>query len=341
MDSDDKNLRTVSSSLVNSSEERLEKSLRPKDLSEIIGMEREKENLRVMIESAKKRNTSLDHILLHGPPGLGKTSLAMAVAQEMSVPVHITTGPAITKAGDLASIITSLEDGAILFIDEIHRLRNQIEEILYPAMEDKVLDIVIGKGPSAKTLRLDLPDFTIMAATTKLAMLSSPLRNRFGADFRVQFYKDSELADIVVQKAGKLDIEIKKDAADEIARRSRMTARVAVRILKRVRDMSVVMSEKVISKDRVEEVLEMLDIDHQGLDITDRVILSALYHKFAMRPVGLNTLSASISEDPATVEEVYEPFLLKKGLIERTPRGRAVTQKAIDYISKYPHFFQL
>ena len=333
--------RNVSSSLTSDSEARVEQSLRPKNLDEVIGMSREKNNLRVMIEAAQKTNSSLDHILLHGPPGLGKTSLALAVATEMNVPVHITTGPAITKAGDLASIITSLEDNSVLFIDEIHRLRNQIEEILYPAMEDKVLDIVIGKGPSAKTLRLDLPNFTIIAATTKLSMLSSPLRSRFGADFRVNFYKPDELAQIVEQKAEKLGIGISQTAAMRIAERSRMTARIAVRILKRARDLAIVMSESEISDTRVSETLEMLEIDEHGLDILDRKILATLHHKFLGKPVGLSTLAAAISEDRSTLEDVYEPFLLRKGFIERTPRGRMVTQAAINYINANNNLFSI
>lgn len=331
--------RNVSPKLTDDSELIAENSLRPQNLEEVIGMRKEKASLNLMIGSAKKRQSSLDHILLHGPPGLGKTSLALAIAKEMQAPMHITTGPAITKAGDLAAIVTGLEDGAVLFIDEIHRLRHQIEEILYPAMEDKVLDIVIGKGPSAKTLRLDLPDFTIIAATTRLAMLSAPLRNRFGVDFRVDFYSDEDLSQIVIQKARKLSISIEEEAALAIAKRSRMTARVAVRILKRVRDLCVVESEDVIKSHRVEEVLEMLDIDMHGLDRNDRRILGALHNKFLGKPVGLNTLAAAISEDSSTLEEVYEPFLLQKGFIERTPRGRTVTQLAIEYIGSKPDLF--
>jgi Holliday junction DNA helicase RuvB len=258
----------------------------------------------------------------------------MAIANEMGVPMHVTSGPAISKAGDLAAIITALEPGSILFIDEIHRLRHQIEEILYPAMEDRALDIVIGKGPGAKTLRLDLPEFTILAATTRVSMLSAPLRNRFGIDFRVDFYADDELKEIVEQKAFKMGVKIDPEAAMELAKRSRMTARIAVRLLKRVRDMVTVENVETITTRHVEQILAMLDINSIGLDPLDRKILHTLYHKFSGRPVGLNTLAASISEDANTVEEVYEPFLLRSGLIERTPRGRAVTQAAIKYIEE-------
>ncbi len=330
--SDNRNI--TSPNLVNDGENVVEQSLRPSDFAEIIGREQEKANLKVMIDSALKRGRSLDHILFHGPPGLGKTSFAMVMAKEMGVPFHVTTGPAIVKAGDLAAILTSLEEKSILFIDEVHRLRHSVEEILYPAMEDKVIDIVLGKGSGAKTLRLELPEFTIIGATTKLSMLSAPLRDRFGVDFRLDFYDEADLEKIVYQKAEKMGITVTTEAAQEIAKSARMTARVAVRILKRVRDLAIVDGQKSVDLRRVKQALEMLGIDDLGLDRTDRLILHSLHHKFAARPVGLSTLAASISEDSATVEEVYEPFLLRKGLIERTPRGRTVTALAIDYIQK-------
>ncbi|MCA9379125.1 Holliday junction branch migration DNA helicase RuvB [Candidatus Dojkabacteria bacterium] len=327
--------RIVSSSLLSDSEEQVENNLRPDNFTEVIGRKREKDNLQVMIQSALQRDAALDHILFHGPPGLGKTSLAMVVAKEMGVPFHITTGPAINKAGDLASILTTLEDRSILFIDEIHRLRHAVEEILYPAMEDRAIDLVIGKGPSAKTLRLDLPQFTIVGATTKMSMLSAPLRDRFGVDFRLDFYDNGELEEIVQQKARKMELQIEPAAAAEIASRARMTARIAVRILKRVRDLAVVSGKDVIDTEHVMQALEMLDIDSEGLDMVDRKILHSIYYKFANKPVGLNTLAASISEEPATVEDVYEPFLLRKGLLERTPRGRALTASGIEYMLNF------
>jgi Holliday junction DNA helicase RuvB len=328
-------IQTTSVAVISDSEKQLEESIRPSGLSEVIGREREKQNLRIMIESALKRGESLDHILFHGPPGLGKTSMAMVLAKELGAPMFITTGPAIGKAGDLASILTGLQERSILFIDEIHRIRPAVEEILYPAMEDRVIDIVLGKGPSAKTIRLDLPKFTIVAATTKLSMLSAPLRDRFGVDFRLDFYSHAELTEIVEQKARKLKIVIDPEAAAEIAARSRLTARVAVRILKRVRDLTVVEGAAKVTLDKVKEVLEMLEIDGLGLDTTDRKILDSLFNKFNNKPIGLNTLAASISEDPSTIEEVYEPFLLRSGLLERTSRGRVLTPLAIEHLQNH------
>lgn len=309
----------------NESEEILERSLRPSNLNEIIGRDLEKRNIQVMIDSAKKRSKALDHLLFHGPPGLGKTSFAYVIAKEMGVPIHITNGSVLDKAGDLAAILTSLEENSILFIDEIHRLKLNIEEILYPAMEDSVLDIVIGKGPNARTLRLDLPNFTIIGATTKLSMISGPLRDRFGMSFRLDFYSDEELKELVKQKARMLNLFIADEAAFEIAKRSRMTARIAIRILKRVRDMSIVEGRLELDINTTKKTLEMLEIDDNGLDILDRSIIKVIIDHFNNRPVGLSTLAASLSEEAETLETVYEPFLIKKGLLKRTPKGRVVT----------------
>jgi Holliday junction DNA helicase RuvB len=326
----------ISNETQNGTEEALERSLRPKSLSEFIGRTQEKESIQMMIGSAKKRNKSLDHIVFHGPPGLGKTSMAYVIANEMGVGIHTTNGTLIQKAGDLAALLTSLEPYSILFIDEIHRLRTNIEEILYPALEDNALDIIIGKGPNAKTLRLDLPEFTLIGATTKLSMLSAPLRDRFGMHFRLDFYSDSELTDLVIQKANMLNVQIDKDAALEIAKRSRMTARIAIRILKRVRDMVTVRNLSKIDISSVMDTLEMLLIDKNGLDELDRNIIKTILISYENKPVGLNTLSVAISEDKDTIENVYEPFLIKKGYIKRTPRGRIVTAKAI---SEYQNIF--
>jgi holliday junction DNA helicase RuvB len=320
-------------SLKGDNEEILERSLRPNNFKEIIGRETEKRSLMMMIESAQKRSKALDHIIFHGPPGLGKTSFAYVMAKEMGVPIHVTNGSVIDKGGDIAAILTSLEENSILFIDEIHRLKHNIEEILYPAMEDCVLDIVIGKGPNAKTLRLDLPQFTIIGATTKLSMLSSPLRDRFGMSFRLDFYNDEELCLLIKQKAEMLRMQIEDDAAEEIARRSRMTARIAIRILKRVRDMAVVNDREVIDLEIVRETLELLGVDSNGLDETDRNIIKNIIYSFDNKPVGLSTLSASVSEEKETIESVYEPFLLRKGFLKRTPKGRVVTQKALNEYS--------
>ncbi len=315
-------------------DENIERSLRPGSFAEVIGREKEKENLLMMIHSAKKRSRALDHILFHGPPGLGKTTLAVTAAREMGVPFHITTGSAIDKAGDLAAILTSLEPYSILFIDEIHRLKRSVEEILYPAMEDCVLDIVIGKGPNAKTLRIDLPQFTIVGATTKLSMISSPLRDRFGLNIRLDFYNDDELTLLVNQASKHLGINILEEASFEVAKRSRMTARIALRILKRVRDLAVVRNLSKIDLAAVNETLELLGIDENGLNDIDRSILYNLVVNFDSKPTGLTTLAAAVSEEPDTIESVYEPFLLKRGFIKRTAKGRIPTQKTINIYNK-------
>jgi Holliday junction DNA helicase RuvB len=307
----------------------VESKLRPKTLKELIGRQDEKKSLRIMIDSALKRDKPLDHILFHGPPGLGKTTLANIIAAELQVPIHVTSGSAIEKTGDLAAILTSLERRSVLFIDEIHRLKRSLEEVLYPAMEDRAIDIVVGKGPSARTLRIDLEEFTIVGATTKLSMLSAPLRDRFGMNFRLDFYSDEELMLMVLQKASLLNYKIDSDAALEIARRSRMTARIAIRILKRVIDLSVVRNLNKINLDTAIEALEILDIDRNGLNKTDREILRVLAISFAGKAVGVKTIAAAIADEPETVESVHEPFLLRKGYINRTPRGREITDIAL------------
>lgn len=314
-------------------EEKIEKSLRPQGFDQVIGRKAEIKTLRIMIDAAKMRSEALDHILFHGPPGLGKTSISNVLAQEMGVPIHITSGPAIERAGDLASILTGIEEKGILFIDEIHRLNRTVEEILYPAMEDRAIDIIIGKGPSAKTLRLELNKFTLIGATTKAGRLSSPLRDRFGASFRFDFYSVDELCDIVKQKAQILNSDIEHEAAYLIAQRSRKTPRIAIRILKRIRDVADLNNDGVISLNEVKEGLSILDIDEYGLDYLDRKILETLIKNYNGGPAGLSTIAASISEEVDTLEDVYEPFLLQEGLIARTSRGRMVTEKAIKHMA--------
>jgi len=310
-------------------EEVFERSLRPKNFDEVIGRELEKRNLQIMIKSAKKRGKALDHILFYGPPGLGKTSFAHVIANEFGANIYVTNGSLITKASDLASILTSQEDYSILFIDEIHRLKPQIEEVLYPAMEDNMLDILIGKGASAKTLRIELPKITIIGATTKLAMLSMPLRERFGLNMRLDFYSIDELVKIIMQKASMLNINVNVKQAYKIAERSRMTSRIAIRILKRARDLALFKNIDEITSDVVDEVMYLLSIDDYGLDSLDRDLIKSIYTNFNNKPVGLNSLSASVSEDQDTVENVHEPYLLKIGIINRTPKGRVLTEKGV------------
>lgn len=304
----------------------VESSLRPKSLDKYIGQEKIKKSLKIYIEAAKERGDSLDHILFYGPPGLGKTTLAQIMAHEMGVNIKITSGPAIEKPGEMAAILNSLQEGDILFVDEIHRISRQVEEVLYPAMEDFAIDIMIGKGPTARSIRLDLPKFTLVGATTRAGMLSAPLRDRFGMIHRMEFYNEKELSQIIIQSARVLGIEVGEESAIEMARRSRGTPRLANRTLKRVRDYAQVRNNGIVSIDIVREALNLLEVDDMGLDHTDHEILKTMIEKFGGGPVGLDTLAAAIGEDAGTIEDVYEPYLIKCGFINRTPRGRVVTQ---------------
>ena len=309
-----------------------EYSLRPQRLAEYIGQEKAKENLSVFIEAAKKRGEPLDHVLLHGPPGLGKTTLSNIIANEMGVNVRITSGPAIEKTGDLAALLTNLGENDILFVDEIHRLNRAVEEILYPAMEDYAIDIIIGKGPSANSIRLDLPKFTLVGATTRAGQLSAPLRDRFGVTLRLELYTPKELALIVSRSAGILNVPIEEDGAMEIARRSRGTPRIANRMLRRVRDFAQVRAGGVITREVADAALSALEIDDLGLDSIDRRMLRSIMEHYNGGPVGLETLAATINEEAVTLEDVYEPYLLQLGFLTRTPRGRCVTHKAYQHL---------
>ena len=311
---------------------RIEGSLRPQSLDEYIGQEKAKNNLKIYIEAAKSRGEALDHVLFYGPPGLGKTTLAGIIANEMGTHLKVTSGPAIEKPGEMAAILNNLQEGDVLFVDEIHRLNRQVEEVLYPAMEDYAIDIMIGKGASARSIRLDLPQFTLVGATTRAGLLTAPLRDRFGVIHHLEFYTEEELTTFICNSAKILDVEIDPQGALELAKRSRGTPRLANRLLKRVRDFAQVKYDGRITKETARFALDLLEVDTYGLDVTDRNLLTTMIEKFQGGPVGLDTLAATIGEDSGTIEDVYEPYLLKKGFLIRTPRGRMATEKAYHHL---------
>ena len=310
----------------------LEGNLRPQSLEEYIGQQKTKDTLKIYIEAAKQRHDSLDHVLFYGPPGLGKTTLSAIIANEMGTHMKVTSGPAIEKPGEMAAILNNLQEGDVLFVDEIHRLNRQVEEVLYPAMEDYAIDIIIGKGPSANSIRLDLPKFTLIGATTRAGSLSAPLRDSFGVTLRLELYTPEELAKIVTRSAGILNVSIEPEGAMEIARRSRGTPRIANRMLRRVRDFAQVMADGVITKSVADKALLALEVDYLGLDNVDRRMLQAIIENYGGGPVGLDTLAATIGEESVTLEDVYEPYLMQIGFLTRTPRGRCVTQKAYAHL---------
>ena len=317
-------------------EKTLDLTLRPQKFTEFIGQQKVKDNLKIFIGAAQKREEPIEHVLIYGPPGIGKTTLAHIIANELKVNIRITSGPAIERAGDLGAILTNLEDGDILFIDEIHRLNRVIEEVLYPAMEEHALDVVIGKGPSARTLRLDLPRFAIVGTTTRISLLSSPLRDRFGATYRLEYYAEEDIAKILRRSAKILGVNVEEEAALEIAKRSRRTPRIANRLLKRIRDYAQMYSDGRLDANIVQKALELLEIDQFGLDVVDRQILATIIEKFNGGPVGINSIAAATSEEKETIEEVYEPFLLQVGFLSRTARGRVITEQAYRHLGFNP-----
>jgi Holliday junction DNA helicase RuvB len=326
----------VTATVLAPEEDELESSLRPRRLDEFVGQERIKEQLAIALEAAKARGEALDHVLLVGPPGLGKTSLAYIVREELGVGIRTVSGPGLERKGDMAAILTALEDRDVLFVDEIHRLNRAVEEILYPALEDFRLDIIVGQGPAARTLTLDLPPFTLVGATTRTGLLTTPLRDRFGMTYRLDYYTVEELGSIVHRSARILGVEIADEAAGEVARRARGTPRVANRILRRVRDVAEVRHDGVVTLQVAQEALALLEVDGEGLERIDRELLGAILHKFDGGPVGLSTLAVTLGEEPDTIEDVYEPYLLQLGLIQRTPRGRIVTRLGRAHVGAFP-----